>query len=208
MMKKCIIFDVDGTLWNSSDGVIEAGNEIIEKELGIKNHLTQKTIDRVMGLEVKEIAGIYFPWMDYEKGMELVLKCMDNENAYLSKHGGVLYEHVEDVLKQLSQKHDLMIVTNAQKGYVDAMFTAHSIGQYFKDYIEAGETGLPKGKNIQLMMERHGYKEAVYVGDTMKDYDACQEAHVPMIYCSYGFGQVDHFWKKIDSFSELLNIFE
>ena len=207
-MRKCIIFDVDGTLWNSSDGVIKAGNEIIEKELGMKDYLDQDMMDRVMGLEVNEIAAIYFPWLDYEKGSELVFKCMDNENAYLSKHGGILYDNVENVLKELSKKHDLMIVTNAQKGYVEAMFNAHPIGQYFKDYIEAGETGLPKGKNIQLMMERHGYKEAVYVGDTMKDYDACQEAHVPMIYCSYGFGQVDHYWKKIDSFSELLNIFE
>lgn len=206
-MKKCIIFDVDGTLWNSSEGVIKAGNEIIEKELGIKDYLNQDIMDQVMGLEVNEIAAVYFPWLDHEKGSELVIKCMDNENAYLSKHGGILYDQVESVLKELSKKSDLMIVTNAQKGYVEAMFQAHSIGQYFKDYIEAGETGLPKGKNIQLIMERNGYTEAVYVGDTNKDYEACKEAQIPMIYCAYGFGTVEDYWKKIDSFDELLDIF-
>ena len=34
-MKQCIIFDMDGTLWDSSESVLAAGNEVIEKRLGI-----------------------------------------------------------------------------------------------------------------------------------------------------------------------------
>ena len=29
-------------------------------------------------------------------------------------------------------------------------------------------------------------------------------AGIPFVYCAYGFGQVKQYWKKIDSFKELL----
>lgn len=207
-MKQCIIFDMDGTLWDSSESVLAAGNEVIEKRLGIKNYLNQDIMNQVMGLEIEEIANIYFPQLDPDERLKLTLECLDNENKYIAKHGGILYDGVEGTLAKLSQKHDLMIVTNAQDGYVEAMFAAHPLGQYFKDYETHGRTGLVKGENLKLIMKRNGYQDACYVGDTMKDYEACELAGIPMIYASYGFGKVANAWKTIDHFSELLDLFE
>ena len=129
------------------------------------------------------------------------------ENEYLSVHGGKLYEGVLDTLEQLSKKYDLMIVSNAPDGYIEAMFAAHPIGQYFVDYETYGKTGLSKDKNIRLILERNGYEIGVYIGDTLKDYLACEKANIPMVFASYGFGNVENPWKKIDSFHELLKIF-
>lgn len=55
-------------------------------------------------------------------------------------------------------------------------------------------------------MERNGIKEAVYVGDTQGDADACRKAGVPMIYAGYGFGDVKGDYLTIDAFEELLNV--
>lgn len=205
-MKKCVIFDMDGTLWDASTSVLEAGNEVIEQRLGIKNYLNQEIMNQVMGLVTDEIAKIYFPQLPLKEAIELTEACMDYENEYISQHGGKLYPRVIETLQELSKKYRLMIVTNAQDGYVEAMFAAHPLGKYFEDYETYGRTGKPKGENIRLIMERNGVSEAVYVGDTMKDYEACVVANVPMVYCSYGFGCVDHYWKKIDRFEELLEI--
>lgn len=207
-MKKCIIFDMDGTLWDSSASVLAAGNEVIEKKLGIKNYLNQDIMNQVMGLEIEEIADIYFPQLNRDERLKLTLECLENENKYISKHGGILYEGVEETLEKLSQKHDLMIVTNAQDGYVEAMFAAHPLKKYFKDYETHGRTGLVKGENIKLIMRRNHYDHAYYVGDTMKDFEACEFAGIPMIYASYGFGKVEKAWKTINRFSELLDLFE
>ena len=49
----------------------------------------------------------------------------------------------------------------------------------------------PKGENIRLIMERNQIKDAVYVGDTAGDAQACRLAGVPMIYAAYGFGNVE-----------------
>ena len=40
---------------------------------------------------------------------------------------------------------------------------------HFKDIEMSGRTGMDKGKNIKLLMERNGIQNAVYVGDTEGD---------------------------------------
>lgn len=66
--------------------------------------------------------------------------------------------------------------------------------------------GRLKGENIRIIMERNGLDEAVYVGDTQGDANACKEAEVPMIFASYGFGEVEGEYPSIQAFTELQNI--
>lgn len=207
-MKECLIFDVDGTLWDSCDNILIAQNEAIYEELGIKDYLSMDVLNSVMGLEIGEIAGVFFPQLDKERALEVTLKGMANEAKYLSVHGGNLYEGVVETLEELSKKYNLMIVTNADHPYVHAMFKAHGIGKYFIDFETNGNTGLSKDKNIRLIMERNGYDKAIYIGDTMKDYLACEKAGIPMVFASYGFGHVENPWKQIDSFNELIELFK
>ena len=55
-------------------------------------------------------------------------------------------------------------------------------------------------------MARHGIESACYIGDTQGDLDAAELAGIPFIYCAYGFGAVDHPWKTIDRFEDLLRL--
>lgn len=205
-MKKCLIFDVDGTLWDACDNILIAWNEAIYKELGVENYLTMELLNSVMGLEIGEIANVFFPDMDQDDANELTYKCMDYEVEYLGIHGGKLYDGVIETLEVLSKEYHLMLVTNANHPYVQALFKAYPIGQYFMDYETNGNTGLSKDKNIRLILERNGYETGIYIGDTMKDYLACEKANIPMIFASYGFGEVENPWKKVDSFKELIDV--
>lgn len=47
--------------------------------------------------------------------------------------------------------------------------------RYFEDIEMSGRTGLDKGKNIRLLMERNHIGQAVYVGDTKGDEKAARE---------------------------------
>ena len=67
----------------------------------------------------------------------------------------------------------------------------------------AGRTGLDKGANIRLVMERNGVTKAVYVGDTQGDADAAAKAGVPFIFAEYGFGMVNAAAARIASLPEL-----
>ncbi len=129
-----------------------------------------------------------------------------HECKQLAELGGRLYDNVEEVLKVLSSKYKLCIVSNCQSGYIEAFFEYHKLDKYFIDYENPGRTGLSKGENIKLVMERNQLVSPVYVGDTLGDQEAAEFAGVPFIYAEYGFGKVTRFDYTIKSFDGLLEI--
>ena len=73
--------------------------------------------------------------------------------------------------------------------------------------ISAWDTGEAKAHNIQTIAKKYELKAPVYVGDTFGDYQACQEAEVPFVFASYGFGQVDTPDYVIEKPMDLLTLF-
>jgi len=201
-----IIFDLDGTLWNSLDVVLKAWNEALE-ESGAEGNLTKEDIRGVMGLQAHETREKLFPHLSDEQHRMYTEKASELESAYLRKQGGQLYSGVEHVLERLAQQYNLYIVSNCQEGYIESFYAYHELDKYFLDFENPGRTGLSKGENIQLVMERNDVAKAVYVGDTKGDREAAKMADVPFVYAAYGFGEVDEFDYVIEEFEELLKLF-
>lgn len=201
-----IIFDLDGTLWNSVDSIIDSWNETISNYDEVKNKLTVDDMKSVMGLVIKEVALKFFPYLDEENRIKIVKQCCKNECNYLEKHGAILYDNLEDTLKELSKKYKLFIVSNCQCGYIESFFKAHRLNKYFTDYENSERTGLTKGGNIKLIIERNNLINSMYVGDTEGDLEAARFAGIPFIYAKYGFGQVKEYDYVIDSFEEILKL--
>jgi len=202
-----IIFDLDGTLWDSRKAVAKSWSEVVKNSPDGRGEITEEDLKKTMGLQIKDIAKIFFDYLDEERQMELILECCRNEQLYLLDEGGKLYPKLEDVLQKLSERYKLFIVSNCQEGYIEAFYEYHGLSKYFQDFENPGRTGLSKGENIQLVIERNELKSPVYVGDTQSDRDATVFAEVPFVYAAYGFGQVDNYDYKIDQFEELLTLF-
>ncbi|MBU9673915.1 HAD family hydrolase [Planococcus sp. CP5-4] len=201
-----IIFDLDGTLWNSLDVVLKAWNEALE-ESGAEGNLTKEDLRGVMGLQAHETREKLFPHLSDEQHRTYTEKASELESTYLRKQGGQLYSGVEHVLDRLAQQYNLYIVSNCQEGYIESFYAYHELDKYFLDFENPGRTGLSKGENIQLVMERNDVAKAVYVGDTKGDREAAKLADVPFVYAAYGFGEVDEFDYVIEEFEELLKLF-
>ena len=75
-------------------------------------------------------------------------------------------------------------------GYIEAFLEAHGLASYFADYEHPGRTGLSKGENIRLVMERNGVRHGVYVGDAQVDLEGARFARIPFLWARYGFGSV------------------
>lgn len=191
-MKQGILFDLDGTLWDSSEPVTKAWNEAILQE-GRTEQFTVADMHRFMGRTIEVIAAMMFPDEPAEEQLRLLYRCTENEHAYLADHYGRLYEGEEAVLRTLAEHYALGIVSNCQDGYIECYLNPRENGftSLFCDYESAGKTGLSKGQNIRLVMERQGITECIYVGDTQGDADAAREAGIPFIHAAYGFGIVD-----------------
>ncbi|ASN05396.1 HAD family hydrolase [Virgibacillus necropolis] len=203
-----IIFDLDGTLWDSIDTVLIAWNEeVIKQNKQIKKEITKEDLIGIMGLQSKEIGQKLFPDLEEDVREKVLNHCNEVECQYLSEQGGSLYENVEDVLIALSQKYKLFIVSNCQNGYIEAFYNYHKLEKYFLDYENPGRTGLSKGENIKLIIERNNLSKPVYVGDTEGDLKASKYAKIPFVYAKYGFGQVNEYDYVIEKFDDLLNVF-
>ena len=102
-----------------------------------------------------------------------------------------------------SEGYGLAVVSNCQTGYVKAFLASSGAADLFIDYEEWGRTGLTKGENIRLVMERNGYTKGIYIGDTKKDQEATLQAGLPFIHAAYGFGKAENPDGIINALSEL-----
>ncbi|MBU3195934.1 HAD family hydrolase [Clostridium algidicarnis] len=201
-----IIFDLDGTLWDSTAEVVRSFNKTLSKYSEVKEKLTIDDIKGIMGFTIEDISLNFFPYLNKEKGLEIIKKCCEEECGYLENRGGILYPRVEENLKKLATTHKLFIVSNCQCGYIEAFFKAHGLSKYFIDYENPGRTGLLKGENINLIIDRNNLKSPIYVGDTKGDLKASRFASIPFIYARYGFGEVTGYDYVIDRFEEVYEI--
>ena len=205
-MKPGIIFDMDGTLWDSSEGVAISWTEIVNKEYDKERVITAEDIQGVMGRTMDKIADALFAELSKEERMALLRKCCIYENEYLKEHGGILFPELEETFKALRENYDLYIVSNCQAGYIEAFLDHYGFWQYFKDIECYGNNDLPKSENIKKIVERNNLTKAVYVGDIQGDYDATMAAGLPFIHAAYGFGTIAQETAKVDSFAELVKV--
>lgn len=203
MKVESLIFDMDGTLWDSSDNVAAAWNVIIGQQPDVDITLTGEDIQKVMGLPMDVIAARFFEEVDSVRQMEIMDACGDYENEYLRKNGGRLYEGLEEVLKGLSKEHRLFIVSNCQSGYIEAFLEYYGFGKYFTAIKCWGDNELPKGENIKLVMQENDVTDAAYVGDIQGDCDSAYYAGVRFIHAAYGFGAVDRYDARLEDIREL-----
>lgn len=203
MKKKGIIFDMDGTLWDSASGVAKSWTRVVNKEHDKNRVITTQDIQNVMGKTMDRIAAILFPELEEAARLELIDHCGLCENDYLREHGGILYPMLEETLKELSEKYYLYIVSNCQSGYIEAFLEHYGFGHYFEDIECYGNNLLQKGQNIRLVVERNQLTDAIYVGDIQGDYDAALEAGITFVHAAYGFGTIEQETAKIDSLAEL-----
>ena len=186
-----LLFDLDGTLWDSAVPVAESWNEVFREEDPSLPTLTADDVHGVMGMTMKEIACVLQPAIPADRRGPVFDRCNRYEVEYLRSHPGTVYPDLRPVLETLRARgYELAIVSNCQLGYIDAFLASTGVADLFCDYEEWERTGLPKGENIRLVMARRGYARGLYIGDTNKDREAALLAGIPFIHAAYGFGQV------------------
>lgn len=205
-MKKAILFDLDGTLWDSSPQVLAAWNQCIREELHRKEQFTLAQMHSYMGKTIDEIAAFMFPNVHETIRRSYLDRCTKAEYTYLRHHAATLYPQSEQVIRALAEKYILGIVSNCLEGYIPCYIAQCSFAECFSDFECAGHTGKSKGENIRLVMERNQITDCVYVGDTQGDADSAAFAGVKFIHASYGFGTVNACDAVLSCITELPNI--
>lgn len=202
-----IIFDLDGTLWDSTEAAAQIWQQVVEEEFPqITDRVTAEKLKGLYGLPLEEIAVRLFVNASEDLALAAMRVCVVKQCPYLAEHGAAMMEGVKENLAALAKTCRLFIVSNCLGGYIEAFLEGENLAGYFEDFECPGRTGLLKADNIRLIMERNGLSRPVYVGDTAGDGEAAEAAGVPFVYASYGFGNTGEYDLKIDKFGELLTL--
>jgi len=203
MKRDSIIFDLDGTLWNASETVVRAFNDSIQA-IGFDINITSQTVRDFSGMKMDDIFAQHFSFVPKEKLKEFEKNYAKKESQYLKKYGGELFPKVKETLEKLAENYRLFIVSNCMKGYIENFIEFFSFENLFEDFECFGNDGLPKDKNIRLIVERNNLQNPVYVGDTIWDKESSGKAGVDFIYAAYGFGKIENPKVQIQNFENLL----
>ena len=201
-----IIFDVDGTLWDSTDIVADAWADYLIHVEHLDIDVSSARLKGLFGRLLPDIAAAVLPEYPKAEQLRIIGGCCKAEEEALRKNCAPLYPDLEKTLAALSKRYPLFIVSNCQAGYIEVFLEATGFGPYFIDHLCPGDTDLAKAGNIRKIVEKHHLKAPVYVGDTLGDFQACQDAGVPFIFAAYGFGDVTEPYATIHTPADLLDI--
>ena len=201
---KSLIFDIDGTLWDSRALVAEGYN--IQLKVEGYDHLCvdAEVLRPLFGKTMSAIADAILAEVPAAERYALMERCMDTENKYLAENEcNIGYAGVKETLELLAKTYRLFIVSNAQCGYPELCMEKLGISHLFEGHLCFGDTGTEKGETILTLMRRHNIHDAVYIGDTQGDYEATLVAKIPFIWCAFGFGNPVGYAAKLEDFRHL-----
>jgi phosphoglycolate phosphatase len=199
-----LVFDLDGTLWDTNAVCAIAWNRVVA-ELGVPfRELTEHDIRLVCGRSHSEAVGIVFDGLDAALIDRICERTMEEDNRLIAQMGGGLFEGVEEGIRVLARALPLMIVSNCQSGYIEVFRATSGLDACFVDHECWGNTGRSKGENLRAIIARNSSERPVFVGDTDGDQTAARENALPFIHAAYGFGKVQGADAVLDRFSDLL----
>ena len=201
-----IIFDLDGTLWDSTGNVAiawEDARKQVDYEIGT---ITVERVKSITGMAYDVIFEVLLPDLDVKKRDHFKAICAQSEIDILHSKGGDLYPGLIETIKYLAGKYKLYIVSNCQSGYIETFLSHCPVAEYFSAHQCYGTKGQPKAENIKDIVSDHQLTAPVYIGDTTGDRDSATKAGVPFIFANYGFGKVEE--GQIASISSLSDLIE
>lgn len=180
-----IVFDLDGTLWDSCDSVLLAWNQGIDSWNQTQSkmskdkllHLKIADVRDIMGLSFKEIFNQLFPEQEPKVQSEIGLYLEKFEAEVLSSQGGIIYPFVSEIILKLQKSFPIGIVSNCQVGYIENFLNHHPEFE-IKGFRSHGATGLNKSENIIHLCHENQWGNIIYLGDTISDYQACHSVNI------------------------------
>ncbi|MBQ4600668.1 MAG: HAD family hydrolase [Oscillospiraceae bacterium] len=204
---KALIFDIDGTLWDSRALVAQGYNRQLCAE-GLEHLCVDAEIlKKLFGKVMTEIADILLESIPAPERYALMDRCMASEDRLLHEDPcDIAYPGVAQTIRALAKKYRLFIVSNSQSGYPQLCIRKLKVEDCIEGHLCFGDTGTSKGQTLLRLMREHNITSCAYVGDTQGDYEATLEAGIPFIWAEYGFGTPEGYAAKIGSFPQLLDL--
>lgn len=196
-----VVFDLDGTLWDTCEPCALGWNNVLQRHGIAFRGITAEDIRSVTGRPHEDCIRQIFVGLPEHELLLLSAETATEDVRLIQEVGGRLYPGVEEGVRRLSARLPLFIVSNCQAGYIET-FLGWCVGP-FTDFECWGNTGLPKADNLRSLIERNRLAAPVLVGDTAGDQAAARACGIPFVHVDYGFGDCPEVEHRFSSFAAL-----
>lgn len=218
MEKKLLIFDADGTLWDSENDVFLAFNHTLKTKVGFEVNET----------EFKKLAGLSIGTM-FEKTLpddkkDLANECKNFYRSYYLDEGHCmdtteLFDKVREVLEKFKEEGFYITMASGKpKRGLDKMVKHFELEEMFDMVLGTGESNFkskPDPGIINYIMEELNVskEDTVMIGDSKADVLAGKNAGIDTIAATYGFDKREDLENAnptylIDDFEKLVDIIQ
>ena len=205
MSQKLIIFDMDGTLVNSSLTIANAIN-YVRKNLGFEP-MEQESILRMVNDHTLNPAKTFYHAEAFDADHERWFS-----EYYTKNHENelVLYDGIKELLESLKDRgHALAVATNAYRGSTIESLTHLDVYDHF-DAIACYDD-VEKGKPHPDMLHKilndlgHSNEKSIFIGDGPRDEMASKNADIPYIMVDWGFTDHNDAVRTVQDLKEMLH---
>ncbi len=196
-MKKYVLFDLDGTLTDSREGIV---NSIVYMlgyyQIAIKD---RGELQPWLGPPLKESLMKYCGFTEKKalEGVAVYREYFDRQGIFENK----VYPDMEEMLQRLRERgYQLLVATSKPETAAVRVLEHFKLAEYFT-YIGGAtldDSRVRKGDVIRYVLESCGVEEnaqAVMVGDREHDVQGAKENGLAVIGVLYGYGSQEELTK-------------
>lgn len=186
-MKRCVIFDVDGTIFDTGDGIRDCARDALAK-LGVADFPEEKlnlfigpslfySFNTIVGLN--EDAAM--------RGVELYRARYKTVGIDMSRP----YSGIAELLDKLIREGFILTIASSKPvTMVEYLLNKYDLRKYFK-VVVAADFGTVSSDKSEFIAKASLGEKNVMVGDTHFDIDGAHKAGIKAIAAAYGFGARD-----------------
>lgn len=208
-MPKTILFDLDGTLTDSSEGIIKCSLHALS-HYGIE--IPDGKQNLLIGPPLRYIFALFgVP----ENEVENALARYRERYRTVGKFENRPYDNIEKVLVTLKAAgHRLFVATSKPESLSVEILDHFGLSKYFEAICGAtfDKSRDSKQAVIQYLLDTHKVEgEVIMVGDTVFDIEGAAALNIPTVCVSWGFGEKSELLAKgaekvVDTMDELIEI--
>jgi len=191
-MPALFVFDLDGTLVDSSQDLADAGNALLaiygraplprDQVVGMVGDGARELVRRLLAAAGTDAL--------VDEALAHFLDCYDQRLLATTRP----YDGVFATLEALAPQARLAVLTNKPDAATRRLLEGLELLQYFSDVIGGdspyGRKPDPRGLFALLARADVATENALMIGDSMNDLLVAEAAAVPMCFARYGFGYV------------------
>jgi len=212
----CLTFDIDGTIFDCSDIIVDAfqkGISLFNENTGIKVQMPSKEkIISVLGIPTDSIFQNLFPDLNAQGQQTMNDLCINILADMISQGAGTLYDHVFSTLECLYKEgYSIYSASNGKIKYIQSVLDSKGLAKFFQSPIMVINSEIKSKSEIVKYYKNTLCKNdlMIMIGDRTSDRLAAEENNIPFIGCAFGhagFSELEGVRWTTTDFKKIYNL--